>query len=78
MSNKQQTALEWLYQELFPNKLDGFSFGEWDIIEKAFKEAKELEKQQIINAWVHAETRMPENIKHINNAETYYKETYGE
>jgi hypothetical protein len=44
MENK--TAVEWLYNELFPKKLDGFNEQEWEIIDKAFKQAKEMEKEQ--------------------------------
>ena len=93
MSNKQQTALEWLYQDLFPNKLDGFSWREWAIIEKAFKQAKELEKQQIKEAF-YLGFKKGYNVGHADaeshtfaltiaeyihkDFEQYYKETYGE
>jgi len=36
----------------------------------------EKEKQQIIEAWNHAELRTPKEMKHINNAETYYNEKF--
>jgi hypothetical protein len=36
----------------------------------------EKEKQNIINAWNHAETRKPEEMKHINNAKDYYNKTF--
>ena len=42
----KQTAVEWLYNHLFPNQLDGFSEEEWSKIDKAFKQAKEMENQQ--------------------------------
>ena len=47
--SKQDTVIHWLKNKLFPRKLDGFSEFEWEIIDKAFKEAKELEKQQMID-----------------------------
>ena len=43
MENKQ-TAVEWLYNHLFPKQLDGFSNEEWDKIDKAFEKAKQMEE----------------------------------
>ena len=40
------TAVEWLYNHLFPKQLDGFSDEEWNKIDLAFKQAKEMEKEQ--------------------------------
>ena len=40
------TAVEWLYNHLFPKQLDGFSEEEWDKIYKAFKKAKAMEREQ--------------------------------
>jgi len=40
------TAVEWLYNNLFPKQLDGFSEEEWDKIDKAYNQALEMEKQQ--------------------------------
>jgi hypothetical protein len=42
----QQTAVEWLYNDLFPKKLDGFSDEEWSKIIEAFEQAKEMDKQE--------------------------------
>ena len=44
---KNQTAVEWLYQHLFPKQLDGFSNEEWNKIDMAFEKAKEMEKAQM-------------------------------
>jgi hypothetical protein len=76
-NNKQQTAIEWLYCNLFPKHLDGFSDREWIKIDLAFKIAKEMEKEQIENGWYDGylyEGRMPD---HECVADTYYKKTYG-
>ena len=43
------TAVEWLYNHLFPKQLDGFSDEEWNKIDLAFKQAKEMEKQNLKN-----------------------------
>lgn len=42
----KQTAVEWLYNHLFPKQLDGFSDEEWEKIDKGFEQAKEMESQQ--------------------------------
>ena len=64
---EQQTAVEWLY-----NQLDGFSDEEWGKIDDLFKQAKQMEKEQMIDAWEDGKgsfsTRFPEQ---------YYNETYG-
>ena len=51
------TAVEWLYNHLFPKQLDGFSHEEWNKIDLAFKQAKEMEKMKIIEAklWTNEE-----------------------
>ena len=47
----KQTAVEWLYNHLFPNQLDGFSEEEWSKIDKAFKQAKKMEWELMENVW---------------------------
>lgn len=46
----RQLATEWLYNELFPNKLDGFSEEEWGKIDTAFKQAKQKEIENLEDA----------------------------
>jgi hypothetical protein len=63
MSNKQQTAVEWLMDKL-PHSIETqFS--------KQIEQAKEMEKQQIENAF---ENGM--NAVNIHNLEQYYNETF--
>lgn len=70
MTQKKQTAVQWLelrlekFLELYPSK--------WDMFDNAIKQAKELEKQQIIDAWAHGVF-----AKNSDTAEQYYSETYG-
>jgi hypothetical protein len=45
LNNNKMTAVEWLYNHLFPKQLDGFSDEEWSKIDLAFKQAKEMEKE---------------------------------
>jgi hypothetical protein len=73
MSNKQQTAVEWLASQLGKHII-------WeekiiDIIEQA----KELEKQQIIDAYdlgSLSDMQYPDPKTVIENGEQYYNETF--
>ena len=62
----KQTAVEWLEQQLF-NKLGKFTKGD-------IEHAKELEKQQIIDAY--ASGYIDGVAQNKITAEQYYKETY--
>jgi hypothetical protein len=67
------TAIEWLRQELEVLFLDTTPY------EGIFDNAKEMEKDQIINAYSMGVS--DEGIKSIHtraNAEEFYNETYGE
>ena len=65
----KQTAVEWLIKiYLQTNKIDSFDI----------EQAKEMEKQQIIDAvniGFEEGSKFPEDIK-LNNAEQYYNETF--
>lgn len=65
-TEKKLTAVEWLVNEI--EKLTGLKIQDEDII----NQAKELEKQQIIDAYCVADF---ENSHHYN-AQQYYEETY--
>lgn len=57
------TAIEWLYSKMYEHK---------GIIKiEEFEQAKEMEKQQIIDAWCDAL-----DIKSSKYAEQYYQETF--
>jgi len=65
----KQTAVEWLANELyekFEMKGDGVLFN--DLVEQA----KEIHKQQIMDAWEDGQNSFP-----TINAKQYYKETFG-
>ena len=68
MSEKQQTAVEWLENE-FQEMCKDFGGLHTDFIER-FKQAKEMEKEQIIESYTH--DRLILKI----TAEQYYNETY--
>jgi hypothetical protein len=70
MSNKKQTAVEWLIDTMTN------SVGmEQPDIDRVFEQAKELEKQQIIDAY--CEGRWSVINKNIISYEQYYTQTYG-
>ena len=71
MENKKVTAVEWLVEQM-SNKNYGakvYFNANVEIIEKA----KEMEKQQIIEAHNNGKNILPPN----ESAEQYYKETFG-
>jgi hypothetical protein len=82
-NNKQQTAVDWLEKEqdnLFISYQKGFmSAGRFVFLQyKLFKQAKEMEKEQIINAFWNGDNTdctSEQNIKEF--AEQYYEQTYG-
>jgi hypothetical protein len=57
----KQTAVEWLEQQLF-NKLGKFTKGDID-------QAKEMEKEQIIEAFEHLDFNLDDGLQ-------YYNETF--
>lgn len=63
----KQTAVEWLFEKMTEQGTNPY----WDM---RFKEAKEMEKEQIIKAWL--ATDYP--LQRIWAAEEYFNETYGD
>jgi hypothetical protein len=60
MSNKKQTAVEWLLAQI---NINGFQL-------KHIEQAKAMEKEQIMDAFINGEHSLGED------GEQYYKETY--
>jgi hypothetical protein len=81
-NNKQQTPVEWYSRRLFEIEIahnQGVINSDVYLKSKthALEQAKEMEKEQIENAWYDGylyEGRMPD---HECVADTYYKKTYG-
>jgi len=68
----KQTAVEWLFLMINnPNKDQKFA-------NKLLDKAKEMEKQQIIDAYRIStiESSVPREFKKYNSAEQYYKEKF--
>lgn len=67
----KQSAVEFLEKEL--NELLVLFSDKWDKVNKAIEQAKEIEKQQIIDAFKNGDCN---GTFETINAEQYYKETF--
>jgi hypothetical protein len=79
-NNKQQTAVEWLAEQMeilhYDYWAEHISKDEKNQRLKQLKEqAKEMEKQQIMNAHIESGARLGDIS--IESAELYYEQTYG-
>jgi hypothetical protein len=64
-NNKQQTAVEWLWEIAYNREL---TLADW-------KQAKEMEKERIIKAWKAGDGQYDKVA--ANLSDQYYNETYG-
>ena len=72
-NNKQQTAVELLWTSIMQNPFSSFEDGV-----KAYQQAKEMEKEQIINAFWNGDNTDCTSEQNIEEfAEQYYEQTYG-
>ena len=71
MSNKQQTAVEYFFSEL--QRMQYFIGN--DMLQ-AYKDAKEMDIQQKIDAWHNGYNNQSPMIDEDNCGQQYYKETY--
>lgn len=77
MSNKKQTAVEWLLNNM-PDLGRYIPFGVSMELHAKFQQAKEMEKEQIIQASkINLGWRYPLISKINDQAENYYNDTYG-
>ena len=79
----QQTAVEWLIEQI-----NGYAYPlsyneniRIDIPKEVIEQAKEMEKEQIINAWAHGGADLLTSMSHPEqhtrrDAKQYYNETY--
>ena len=71
MSNKQQSSIEWLYNNLKSHfEHDGDLL---EVVEMSFEQAKEIEKEQMFEFWNGGIKCTEEGGKSF---EQYYNETY--
>ena len=69
---KKQTAIEWL-EDKINDELEIYN-NQWLLIENFIEQAKEIEKQQIINTWYDCKLSIID--KNPTDADQYYNETY--
>jgi len=79
MSNKQQTAVEWL-SEQFDNIVELYP-SQFERVNRAIEQAKEMEKEQMIGLleWMNSVNQFdPMRLETDNDdiVEQYYNETY--
>ena len=65
---KKQTAVEWFWNNLTDDMIGDLSPEQIGSIYKLMEQAKQMEKEQIIEAFV---------VHYTGTAEQYYNETYG-
>jgi hypothetical protein len=74
--NKQQTAVEWLFEQI------PFEWSSSKAAFEALQQAKQMEKEQIENAWDRGQyigENFPQRViepEYENDSEQYYNETY--
>jgi len=77
MKDKEQTAVDWLYNELTTKS--GVSKEEWaKMILTAFSKAKEIEKEQIKDAYWNGSDNDKTKNEILLEAEEFYNEWYNE
>jgi hypothetical protein len=88
MENKQQTAVEWLVEQIEKGKIEivySDKIHSIKCIPEIIQQAKEMEKEQIINTWSEATapdheiglSDAPYIISQVQKAEQYYNKKYG-
>ena len=73
----KQTAVEWLVIEL-NQKIDFIPMDKWDVIRDIVQQAKAMEKEQIIDAYLNDRPKagIDKALKLWDQAEQYYTSTF--
>lgn len=76
MSNKKQSSVEWLKDQLehFGNKHE--LTVSWTTVDELIEQAKEMHKEEIIITWHNGYENQSPMIDEDNCGQQYYKETY--
>ena len=79
MSNKKQTAVEWFMEQIGEKQPNGlYVIDTLEDVQNVFQQAKEMEKEQIMNAFSIGEVMATDYFYGEDNcAINYYNETYG-
>lgn len=67
----KQTSIEWLVKEL-NQVIDYIPTNKWDAIADIIQQAKQMHKEEIVNAWIATDNELQRL-----SAEEYYQKTYG-
>jgi hypothetical protein len=78
MSNKQQTAVEWLFNEITLQYVAKGNLSFMDIVNMS-QQAKEMEKEQMIDAYWHVykDDIHFDDLREEDDGEIWYNETFG-
>ena len=71
------TAVEWLKKELEEYGTNADLELDWTTFDKLVDQAKEMEKEQIIDSFDEARTYVLKNVWKHDYGKRYYQETYG-
>jgi hypothetical protein len=81
MENKQQTAVEWLVEQIEAHKIEIIYSDKIDSIKclpSIVAQAKAMEKEQIIDSFDEARTYVLKNVWKHDDGIRYYENKYGE
>ena len=73
----KQTSIDWLFEKLCKNKDINIALkSNFYTATKVFEQAKEMEKQQIIDAYKQGQFEFDGDLIRESHAEDYYNETF--
>ena len=74
----QQTAVEWLIEKIqsYQIEIDMYNRINIDVPKYMIEQAKEMEKDQICEAWQHSKQQTFLGLGKVLTSEEYYNETY--
>ena len=77
---EQQTAVEWLIRKLSTELIGEIQLHRWDEIRNVIQQAKQMEKEQIVEAFYQGVDQESDTHGAMNldrkDAENYYNETF--
>jgi hypothetical protein len=71
----KQTAVEWLENQLETYGDSGYCKIEWETLDELFEQAKEMEKEQIMQSYNDGKSAVI-HIEQNKSLDQYYNETY--
>ena len=84
MNNKQQTAVDFFYDEVWACFSSNLSWSECELLKKIKDQSKEMEKEKAIKLYIDYENYLHEEFKHQNGGQAvilsfreFYEQTCG-